>query len=219
MLQSPERIILVTGASRGVGADVARRIAGPDTHVIVNYRGRPERAEAVARAIRDAGGHASTIAADVHDEFAVAAMIETIRARFGRLDALILNACDGPEMGAGSGHAARVNGDVHRRLAKLAMPLMPAGARIVFVTSHQAHFYPDKAVPKGYAGVAACQRAAETALYAMRTDLAHAGIGFTVVSAEMTGDNVTAPAVVEAATTAHPAGIVYAGGGAHLVTA
>lgn len=214
MLQSPERIILVTGASRGVGADVAQRIAGHDTHVIVNHRGRPERAEAVARAVREAGGHASTIAADVHDEFAVAAMIETIRARFGRLDALILNASgDDPH------DAVRVNGDVHRRLATLAMPLMPAGARIVFVTSHQAHFYPDKAVPKGYAGVAASQRAAETALYAMRSEFAHAGIGFTVVSAEMTGETVTAPAVVNAATTAQPVGIVYVGGAAHLMTA
>ncbi|QRZ08268.1 SDR family oxidoreductase [Mycolicibacterium austroafricanum] len=214
MLQSPERIILVTGASRGVGADVARRIAGADTHVIVNHCGRPERAEAVAQAIRDAGGHASTIAADVHDEFAVAAMIETIRARFGRLDALILNASgDDPH------DAVRVKGDVHRRLATRAMPLMPTGARIVFVTSHQAHFYPDKAVPKGYAGVAASQRAAETALYAMRSQLAHAGIGFTVVSAEMTGETVTAPAVVNAATTAQPVGIVYVGGAAHLMTA
>jgi 3-oxoacyl-[acyl-carrier protein] reductase len=200
MLQSPERIILVTGASSGVGADVARRVAGPDTHVVVHHHGRSERAEDVARAIRAEGGHASTIAADVHDEFAVSAMLDTVRARFGRLDALIL---------AASG--SLVDGGAARRLAKLAMPLMPSGARIVFVTSHQAHFYPHKAVPKGYAGIAASQRAGETALYGMRSEFAHAGIGVTVVSAEMTDDTVMVPAVATAATTAQPSGIVYVG--------
>lgn len=92
MLPTPQRIVLVTGASRGIGAEVAQLSAGPDTHVLVNYRGHAERAEAVAAAIRAAGGHASTLAADVHDEADVTAMIDTVRARFGRLDTLILNA-------------------------------------------------------------------------------------------------------------------------------
>ncbi|WP_460355237.1 SDR family oxidoreductase [Mycobacterium sp. ZZG] len=219
MLQSPERIVLITGASRGVGAAVAQRVAAPNTHVLVQHRGNAERAESVARAVRDAGGDASTIAADIYDEFAVAAMIDTIRARFGRLDALILNASGDLEMGAGPSHAMRANGDAQRLLATLAMPLMPAGARIVFVTSHQAHFYPNKAVPKGYAGVAASQRAGETALYALRYEFAHAGIGFTVVSAEITQDIVMVPAIADAATAARPTGIVYVGGTGHLMTA
>lgn len=219
MLPSPERIVLITGASRGVGAAVAQRVAAEDSHVLVHHRGSAERAESVARAIRDAGGHASTVAADIDDEFAVAAMIDTIGARFGRLDALILNASGGPESGSGLGHAARARGDAQRRLAKLAMPLMPAGARIVFVTSHQAHFYPSKAVPKGYAGVAATQRAAETALYALRYEFAHAAIGFTVVSAEITDETVLVPAIADAATAARPSGIVYVGRTGHLMTA
>ncbi|BBX18110.1 short chain dehydrogenase [Mycolicibacterium duvalii] len=202
MLASPQRIILVTGASSGVGADVAAQVADPDTHVVVHHRDDARRAETVARTIRDAGGQASTITADLDDEFDVTAMIHTLGARFGRLDGLILNA----------------SGD-QRRLARLAMPLMRRGARIVFVTSHQAHFYPHKAVPKGYAGIAASQRAGETALYTMRYDFAHAGISFTVVSAEITGHTDVASAVVTAATTAHPSGIVYVGRAASLLTA
>lgn len=218
MLPTPQRIVLVTGASRGIGAEVAQLSAGPDTHVLVNYRGHAERAEAVAAAIRAAGGHASTLAADVHDEADVTAMIDRVRARFGHLDTLILNASGGPELGGDPGYAMRLNGDSQRRLATLALPLMPVGGHIVFVTSHQAHFYPHKAVPKGYAGVAASKRAGETALYAMRPDFDRAGIHFTVVSAEMT-DHVVVPAVVTATTTAHPSGMVYVGRAAYLMTA
>ena len=52
MHQVPARIVLVTGGSRGVGAEVAQRLAGPDTHVVVNYREKAERAESIAQAIR-----------------------------------------------------------------------------------------------------------------------------------------------------------------------
>ena len=51
MLHSPARIVLVTGGSRGIGAEVAQQLAGGDTHVVVNYRQSAERAEAVAEVI------------------------------------------------------------------------------------------------------------------------------------------------------------------------
>ena len=97
MHHAPARIVLVTGGSRGIGAEVAQQLASPDTHVVVNYRERAERAESIAAAIRSAGGHASTLGADISDEAESAAMIDTIAARFGRLDALVLNASVGPE--------------------------------------------------------------------------------------------------------------------------
>ena len=125
MAHAPQRIVLVTGGSRGVGAEVAQQLASPDTHVIVNYREKAARAETIAEAIRSAGGHASTMAADISDGAAAAAMIDTIAARFGRLDALILNASGGLELGADPGYAMRLNRDAQRRLALLAMPLIP----------------------------------------------------------------------------------------------
>ncbi len=70
----------------------------------------------------------------------------------------------------------------------MAVPLMPAGGRIVFVTSHQAHFFPHKAVPKGYTAVAAIKRAGEATLNAMRPELHRAGVHFTVVSGDMIDD-------------------------------
>ena len=185
MHDGPARIVLVTGASRGIGAEVARQLASPDTHVVVNYREKANRANTIAQTIRDAGGHASTLRADISDAAEAIAMMESIGARFGRLDALVLNASGGLELGADAGYAMRLNRDAQRHLAQLAVPLMPVGGRIVFVTSHQAHFFPNKAVPKGYSAIAASKRAGETALYAMRSAFHRAGVGLTVVSGDM----------------------------------
>ena len=246
MRDEPTRIALVTGGSRGIGAEVAQQLARPDTHVIVNYREKAARANAIAEAIRRAGGHASTLRADISDEVEAANMIDEIRARFGRLDALILNASGGLELWADPGYAMRLNRDAQRRLAVLAMPLMPAGARIVFVTSHQAHFFPNKAVPKGYTAVAASKRAGETALYAMRSQLEHAGVHLTVVSGDMIDGTIIvkllerrdpaavearrdhaalptvsefAAAIANAVSTSMPTSIVYVGGADYLMTA
>jgi NAD(P)-dependent dehydrogenase (short-subunit alcohol dehydrogenase family) len=206
MHHSPARIVLVTGGSRGIGADVALQLAGSDTHVIVNYRENAADAETTARTIRFAGGHASTWRADLSDEGECAAMIDAVRADFGRLDALILNASVGAEPGANPGYAQRRNRDAQRRLALMALPLMSAGGRIVFVTSHQAHFYPYKAVPKGYTAVAASKRAGEATLNAMRPEFRRAGVHLTVVAGR---DDDFAGAIVNAANTANPSGIVY----------
>lgn len=218
MRHEPARTVLVTGASRGVGGAVARRLADADTHVIVNYRKNARRAEAIASIIRDAGGHASTLAADISDEADTSAMIEDIAARFGQLDAMILNAAGGLELGANPGYAM-LGRDAQRRLALQAISVMPVGARIVFVTSHQAHFFPNKAVPKGYAAVAASMRAVETALYAARSEFARAGVQFTVVSGDIADGDHFAAAIVNSVNTPSSSGVVYVGGANYLMTA
>ena len=201
-----------------VHAAVAQRLAGPDTHVVVNYREKAERAESIAEAIRSAGGHASTLRADISDEIECAAMIDTVAARFGRLDTLILNASAGLELGVDLGYAKRVNRDAQRRLALRSVPLMPAGGRIVFVTSHAAHFFPHRAVPKGQTAIAASKWAGETALYAMRSEFRRAGVHFTVVSGSEV-DTSFAGAIVNAVDAANPSGIVYVGGADSLMIA
>jgi 3-oxoacyl-[acyl-carrier protein] reductase len=211
MHHGPARIVLVTGGSRGIGAEIAQQLADPDTHVVVNFRKKAERAESIAQAIRDAGGHASTLRADISDEAECAAMIDAISNRFGRLDAAILNASVGPELGADLGNAKRLNRDAQRRIALKTVPLMPTGGRIVFVTSHAAHFFPHRAVPKGQTAVAASKWAGETALYALRSEFRRAGVHFTVVSGD-SGDVAFAAAIANAANTPNPSGIVYVGG-------
>jgi NAD(P)-dependent dehydrogenase (short-subunit alcohol dehydrogenase family) len=178
-------IALVTGASRGIGAAVARQLAGPDTHVLVNYREKVRRAEAVAEAIRAGGGRAWPLRADLAEPDSVRAMVDRVDSRFGRLDTLVLNASGGLELGAAPDYAMRLNRDAQLRLVDSFLPLMPAGGRIVFVTSHQAHFYPDRPVPDGYAPVAASKRAGEDALRALQPEFDRCRIGFSVVSGDM----------------------------------
>jgi NAD(P)-dependent dehydrogenase (short-subunit alcohol dehydrogenase family) len=86
------KTILVTGASRGIGAACALLAARRGYTVCVNYRDNAGAADSVVRAIEAAGGQAFAVAADVADEGAVERLFAAIDARCGRLDALVNNA-------------------------------------------------------------------------------------------------------------------------------
>lgn len=87
-----DRAILVTGASRGIGAAIAKAFAAEGGIVIVNYRTNATAAEAVVAECRALGGEALAIAADVTSPEAVAAMTTRIAEEVGRLDVVVNNA-------------------------------------------------------------------------------------------------------------------------------
>ena len=87
-----KRIALVTGASRGIGAAVAKRLAADGYFVIVNYNGSAQRAQEVVTQIVSAGNEAVALQCDVSDFDACGELIARITADYGRLDVLVNNA-------------------------------------------------------------------------------------------------------------------------------
>jgi 3-oxoacyl-[acyl-carrier protein] reductase len=83
---------LVTGASRGIGAAIAIALAEAGAAVAVNYRERADDADAVVAKIREFGGRATAIAADVSQAVAVAKMVDLASSALGAIDVLVNNA-------------------------------------------------------------------------------------------------------------------------------
>ncbi len=86
------RVLLVTGGGRGIGAATARLAASQGWAVAVNYTANSLAADEVVRGIRELGGTAITVQADVADEAQVMAMFQKIDAKLGRLTGLVNNA-------------------------------------------------------------------------------------------------------------------------------
>lgn len=90
------RVALVTGSSRSIGAAVAKRYAREGAKVIVNYRSHPELADQVVQEILSFGGEAVAIQADVSREDEVNRMVDTAMQHFGKIDILVNNAAVDP---------------------------------------------------------------------------------------------------------------------------
>ena len=86
------KIALVTGASRGIGRQIALTLAAQGGAVIVNYNGSAAKAEEVVEEIEKAGGKAEAIQCNVSDFESCKSMMEDIVSRYGRLDILVNNA-------------------------------------------------------------------------------------------------------------------------------
>jgi 3-oxoacyl-[acyl-carrier protein] reductase len=89
---NPSSVAIVTGASRGIGAAIAQRLAKEGHAIVVNYAGNADEAAKVVAAITAAGGQAAAIQADVADASAVRRLFDEAERLYGRIDVLINNA-------------------------------------------------------------------------------------------------------------------------------
>lgn len=142
------RVALVTGSSRGLGAEIARRLARDGFAVAVNGRPGDDGVAAVARAIEGDGGTAKGFGADVTAEDQVNVLVTAITSTFGPIDVLVLNAT-GPQPEAPvtevgwADHAAQLGFFVKSPvlLGRVLLPSMQARryGRIVHIDSEVAH--------------------------------------------------------------------------------
>jgi NAD(P)-dependent dehydrogenase (short-subunit alcohol dehydrogenase family) len=185
---------LITGSSRGIGADTAVLLAQRGFDVVVNYRDEKKvrRAEQTVAKVRAAGGESFAVRADLTDGESVEEMFRAVVREWGGLDLLVLNASGGMEAGAAEDYALLLNRDAQVRVLEAAVPLMDPGARVVFVTSHQAHFIATTPTMPEYEPVARSKRAGEDALRSRIPALTERGIGFVVVSGDMIEGTITA---------------------------
>ena len=92
MSQSDNKVAIVTGTSRGIGAAIAERLAYDGFAVVINYAGKANEAEALGAKIKRFGGEALVVQADVSDPAAVARLFDSAEEAFGGLDVLVNNA-------------------------------------------------------------------------------------------------------------------------------
>ncbi|MGK9121148.1 SDR family NAD(P)-dependent oxidoreductase [Olivibacter jilunii] len=92
MSKLENKVAVVTGASKGIGASIAKHFAVEGAKVVVNYASSKEGADSVVREITDKGGTAISVQADVSKEADVTRLFEEAKNAFGRLDILVNNA-------------------------------------------------------------------------------------------------------------------------------
>ena len=175
------RTILITGAASGIGAALARRIAAPDTRLVLHTGSRQAQLDTVVADAQRSGAEVATGLGALEDPATAARLVEIARQRFGGLDALVANA----------GFAKRVpmtqlDSDVldtslavmiggFHRLARAALPLLQqsASGRIVAVSSFVAHVF--KLGGDGFPASAAAKGGMEAMARSLAAELAPSG--------------------------------------------
>src|SRR5258708_37888941 len=116
-------------------------LAEQGADVAINFRSKGSRAEDIASQVRGLGRRALLAQADLTDANSVEAMARAVARTFGRLDILVLNASGGLEKGKPASYAMELNLTAQVRMLGAALPLVPKGGWVVFVTSLLAPFY------------------------------------------------------------------------------
>jgi 3-oxoacyl-[acyl-carrier protein] reductase len=183
MSNNPTRAAIVTGASRGIGAAIAERLAAAGIAVVVNYTRSREAAEQAVARIEAAGGRALAVPGDIADPATPQALFDAAEQAFGGADILVNNA-GVMELGAiadmsdaAFARQLEVNvAGVFRTLREAARRLRDGGRIVNFSSSVVGLYQP------GYGAYAATKAATEAMTHVLAKELAPRGITVNVVA-------------------------------------
>lgn len=170
---------------------MTRQLGQLGMDVAINYRSKGPKAQGVAEELIALGRKPLLVQGDITDAGDIAAIFDLIQASWGRLDLLVLNASGGLEQDKGPDYAMQLNLTAQVNLVRAALPLMQRGSRIVFVTSHLAHFHGKGPGYDGYEPVAASKKAGENALREMIPNLSGRAIRLVIVSGDLIEGTIT----------------------------
>lgn len=199
---TPRRVALVTGGSRGIGAATALALAARGFDVIITYRNKAARAEEVVAEIEALGRQGLAVAADMTQPDAVALLFAQVAEWGGHLDLLVLNASGGLErdlVAADPYYPLRLNRDAQLATVDAALPLLGPGGTIAFITSHWAHRYGQIRQLPAYEPVAMSKHAGEVALRERQVELAALGIRLVVITGDLVEGTITPKLLARAA--------------------
>jgi enoyl-[acyl-carrier protein] reductase III len=178
------KVALVTGAARGIGRAVARKLASAGSDVVVNYYNSADEAEALCGELRAQGRRAIAVQASVGVPDSVDELFEAIGKSFDRLDIVVSNAASGvlkPTLEMGMKHwrwCLETNALAVDLLAQRAVPMMAEGGRIIAMSSLGSQ----RAMPN-YGFIGASKAALEALVRALAQELGPRGIRVNTVSA------------------------------------
>lgn len=187
-------VALVTGGSRGIGAETALALAEHGYDVVLTYRNKAARAQEVVAAITRQGKEALALCCDITQADEVARLFQQVSLWRAHLDILVLNASGGMErdlVAADPDYPMHINRDAQLALVKAALPLLRPGGVIVFVTSHWAHLYGKMQQLPAYEPVAESKYAGEQALRALQPDFDAHGVRLLVVTGDLVEGTIT----------------------------
>ncbi|HJU24463.1 MAG TPA: enoyl-[acyl-carrier-protein] reductase FabL [Casimicrobiaceae bacterium] len=178
------QVALVTGAARGIGRAIVRKLASKGADVVVNYYNSHDEADALCREIRTLGRQAQAIQGSVGVPDSVDEMFAALREHHDRVDIVVSNAASGvlkPVMEMGLKHfrwCMETNALALDLIAQRAVPMMHDGGRIIAMSSLGAQ----RAMPS-YGFVGASKAALEALVRALAQELGPRGIRVNTVSA------------------------------------
>lgn len=187
-------VALITGGSRGIGAETALALAEQGYDVALTYRNKATRASEVVAAIERHSVRGLALACDMTRPEEIQRGFVTLKQWTPRLDALILNASGGMErelVAADPQYPMHINRDAQLQFVDAALPLFTYGGVIVLVTSHWAHLYGQMKQIPAYEPVAESKYAGEQALRARIDEFAQHGIRLLVVTGDLIEGTIT----------------------------